>query len=408
MKRLQNKIYILLLLLITSVFVGCKKNSWYENFREKEKSPFGTYIVYNEMENLFEGEKITYLNDNFLDYIYDEYYYDNDTTSLYNYVSIKSYQHRLTSTGAEKLLEFTRHGNTVFIAAYDFNDVLKDSLGISTERVHENIYGVENLKKLYGDLHLSHTDFKPRTFYYDRNLRENYFSGYDIDKTAILGNQTIAGDDDYPVFLKIKHGKGYFYLHSQPIAFTNYYMLKENASYVANVFSYLPNREIIWDPQIKRSTYSQNNEEDKESVFSYFFQHEALTWALYLFMAGLLIFMLFNARRKQRAIPNIPEIKNGTLEFVHTVSNLYIQSENHKDMAVKKINFFFEYIRTHYYVNTQNLSDDFRKKLALKSGNSYESTNYLINTIVDINNRETCTEEELVRLNNLIENFLKL
>ena len=44
---------------------SCKKTNWNENYREKEKSPFGTYIIYNEAKTLFKNEEIVYLKHRF-------------------------------------------------------------------------------------------------------------------------------------------------------------------------------------------------------------------------------------------------------------------------------------------------------------------------------------------------------
>ena len=46
---IQFLFFISALVLLSS----CKKTNWRENYREREKSPFGTYIIYNEAENLF-------------------------------------------------------------------------------------------------------------------------------------------------------------------------------------------------------------------------------------------------------------------------------------------------------------------------------------------------------------------
>ena len=42
---------------------------------------------------------------------------------------------------------------------------------------------------------------------------------------------------------------------------------------------------------------------------------------------SLLLFMRFNARRKQRPIPIIEPLKNSTVEFTHTIANLYLKEK---------------------------------------------------------------------------------
>ena len=143
---------------------------------------------------------------------------------------------------------------------------------------------------------------------------------------ASCGNRRGDGEK-LPNFLKIYHGKGAIYVHSNPIAFTNYYLLKNKESYTEKVFSYLPNKTVYWDPHIKKSVYSNKKDEDNTSVFNYFLQHETLTWFLIVSSTGILLFMLFNARRKQRAIPIIKPLENTTVAFTQTISSLYLKED---------------------------------------------------------------------------------
>jgi hypothetical protein len=115
--------------------------------------------------------------------------------------------------------------------------------------------------------------------------------------------------------------------------------------------------------------------------------------------------MLFNARRKQRAIPIINPLENTTVAFTQTIASLYLKEEDHKNVADKKIAFFLEKVRTKYLLNTANLNKDFIQHLAAKSGNEIENTNYLINTIITLHKRSECSKEELLILHKMIENF---
>ena len=46
-------------LLFLFALIGCNKTDWTENFKEKEKSPFGNYIIYNEAKELFKDNQVT-------------------------------------------------------------------------------------------------------------------------------------------------------------------------------------------------------------------------------------------------------------------------------------------------------------------------------------------------------------
>lgn len=387
---------LLLLFLVTS----CKKTNWQENYREKEKSPFGTYIIANEATSLFENQKVTFLKKNFYDY--SIFNYNVDSTEVNNYVLIKGFAANQTSEGIQELLDFVKRGNNAFIALNYFRTDFKDELEFTTNDLDKDIYTISGLKKLKGEFYLENNNFGNKTYHFDRNIRRNYFVEYNENKTIVLGTTKIDGEK-VPNFIKIYHGEGAFYLHTNPVVFTNYFLLKNKEDYAANLLSYLSEDTILWDKHIKRSLYDSENK--KPSIFKFFLQHETLTWFLIVAFAGLLLFMFFNARRKQRAIPVITPEKNTTVAFTQTIANLYLSEENHKNLVDKKITFFLEKVRTKYLINTNNLNSDFIQKLGAKSGNNLQNTKYLINTIITLHKKAECSEEELISLHKMIEKF---
>ena len=385
-------------------FVSCTKTNWTENYREKEKSPFGTYIIHNEAENLFAPKEVITLKDNFYDYLYKNY--DTTRSDYGNYICIKNNANKLTDEGVNDLLSFVYDGNNAFLSLNYFTDELKERLEVSTNNLDSNVYTVAALKKLQGSFFLTNKSSENKEFTFDRNIQRNYFTTFNENTAIVLGTTKIDGEK-VPNFLKIYHGKGAIYLHTNPIVFTNYYLLKEDIAYIENVLSYVSSTTIFWDPQIKKSKYSNQNDDDNTSVFKFFLQHKTLTWFLVISLVGVLLFMLFNARRKQRAIPIIHPLENTTVSFTQTISSLYLKEQNHKNLVDKKIVYFLEKVRTKYLLNTSNLNKIFIKNLAAKSGNDIKNTKYLINTIITLNKKSECTQEELLVLHKMIINFFK-
>jgi hypothetical protein len=397
LQQLKKYAPLLLLFMLTS----CNKTDWTENFKEKEKSPFGNCIIYNEASTLFKNDSVTLLKQNIYDYLLFESVIDS--TEIQNYVSIKHSGSKYTNGSTRELLNFVAKGNNVFLAFNNFRDTLKASLKFTTNNLDKDVYTVKVLKKLKGIFELKNTQFSKTSFTFDRNIRRNYFLEYNENATTVLGTMEIDGEK-VPNFIKIHHGKGAFYLHTQPIAFTNYNLLNGKEAYAANVLSYLPSAPIIWDPQIKSSKYA-DEKEDNTNVFKFFLAHKTLTWFLFVSLIGLLLFMLFNARRKQRPIPIIEPLKNSTVAFTQTIANLYLKEQDHKNLVDKKIAYFLEKVRSKYLLSTANLNADFIEKLAAKSGNKLQKTKYLVNTIIALNKKSECSEEELVVLHKMIENF---
>jgi len=406
MMRLKNKT-TLILIAVSFLFISCNKTDWNESYREKNKAPFGTYIVFNEASTLFNDNKIITLKENIFDYLTYNYLEIEEEDNYYNYICIKASGHKFTSSGVESLLRFVHNGNTAFISLNHFTTDLKEQLDFEITNLDKDKYNPSQLKQLAGSLSLEHKKYAEKNYDFDRNIRKNYISTFNKNKSIVLGTQDVNGKEE-PNFIKIYHGKGAVYIHTQPNVFTNYFMINEKYDYAENVLSYLPNRTVLWDPLIRTSKHSSKENENKESIFSFFLKNESLTWFLYVSLFGLLLFMLFNARRKQRPIPIVNGLKNSTVEFTQTIANLYHKENNHKDLVTKKIGYFFEKVRTLYLLETNNLNSDFIERLALKSENKLSNTKYLINTIIALNKKYECSEEELVSLNKMIENFFKI
>ena len=408
--------YILLWLCFISL-LGCRKQTdWTEHYKDKSKDPFGLFILHNEAEELFDNKEVIYLRKNIYDYLYDTYFEEDYS---FNYVCIKNDINKISQAGLMELLLNVEEGSIAFFSLGYFSEYLESELNFEIENMgslaafikNDSLYGAQQKR---GHMKFMNKDFDNSSFFYDRNMSLNYFSNYDSNTSVVLGTNTFDGKEQ-PVFLKVYYGKGIVYLHTEPIAFTNYNLLKDNYEYAEQALSYLPSNDIIWDTQTRNSRLDRQSSDgsgsrsnpDSGSVFQFFLDNPSLKWFLYLMFSGLIVFLLFNARRRQRPIPVIDPPKNSTLEFTHTISNLYLLNKNHQNLADKKIQYFLEKVRTRYFLDTSNLNKDFIEKLALKSGNDLQSTEYLIRTILYTNGKSNCSADELMELNKLIDNFLK-
>jgi len=67
--------------------------------------------------------------------------------------------------------------------------------------------------------------------------------------------------------------------------------------------------------------------------------------------------------------------------------------------------YFLEYIRRNYFLDTQILDDKFVKNLSLKANKKQEDIKILVNKIAYLRAKTNCTEQDLLDLNKLIEDF---
>ena len=183
----------------------------------------------------------------------------------------------------------------------------------------------------------------------DKNEGDYYFSAFDSINYSILG---YAKTDKKRVnFIKIPFGNGTILLHTEPKAFTNYNILKDDRyRYVESILSYLPDDDVYFDSYSKRQTPYGDAEE--ESNLSWFLEQLSFRWAWYTALIFLLLFMIFNAKRRQRIIKIIKPLQNTSLAFVKTISNLYIETQDYKNLIDKKITYFLEKVRTDFNIDT--------------------------------------------------------
>jgi hypothetical protein len=295
-----------------------------------------------------------------------------------------------------ELLKNVEAGGSAFIAAQYFVSVFADTLNLDTR---DYFFNSDELGFVSQQDSASLTFTNPsfsNSYLFARQNTNNYFNSYDSTRTTVLANN----DFDLPVLLRVKWGKGNLILSSTPLVFSNIYLLHENHTEFAEiVLSYLPKQDVAW------TAFYQLGRMEAGTPLRFILTSEPLRWAYYISILSLVLFMIFEAKRKQRIIPVIKPLQNTTLEFVGAIGNLYYQNNQHKSIAEKKINFLLEHIRTKYWMSTVKLDDSFIYALARKAGKPDADVRDLFNTIQAIHAKENLSAEELIALNSKIEKF---
>lgn len=390
------KIYIALLVLLLVAIVVIDSNrpkpiDWTPTYFLKDRIPYGMYVFDKEIGSLLKNQNIEKFSQTPYEYFDNKFDYD---TLVNNYevkgtlLSISKISN-LDNQSVTEICSFVRHGNTAFISSETIPNTLLDSLNLKMDseyKYSDSIYNWLANKKL-GNQKYKITE----------GVNNNYFSKIDTLKTTVLGYQN--GDSTRVNFIKVKYNTGTFYLHTQPVAFTNFHLLKGNHhEYAEKVLSYISKTNVFW------CIKNQNGEVISQSPMRYILSQPALKWAWYIFLIGMLIFILFNAKRKQRIVPIIKPLANTTVDFTKTIGNLYYQEGDHNNIIDKKIIYFLEKIRNEYLIDTHKLDDDFIKKLHHKSGKKLDDIKNLVSLInLYRKNRFISIEEDLIEINNAIE-----
>ena len=385
--------YILYLSVAFGAFVivkllSPKQHNWTITFAHSDKNPYGAYAYSELLPDLFPGKKISNS--------YKTVYELSDSLSDSDNIVIISSNFNADKEDTERLLQHLENGGSAMISAEAFWGHFADTLGLSTYDYFfktGNIFGQRDTSFLkFANTQLDTL----QEFPYRRDNIHNYFNQFDTTRTTVVAKN----DYNYPVTLRMNIGKGTLILNSTPLIFSNIYLLSsDNNQFVSKTLSYLPIQNLTW------TEYYHLGRMESSTPLRFILTNEPLRWAYYITLFSILVFMIFELKRRQRIIPIIKPLSNTTLDFVSTIGNLYFQSGEHKNIADKKIQFFMDQLRTKYWLNTNILDDSFVGTLARKSGKDEQESRDLIKTIISIRSKERISADELMDLNKKIENF---
>lgn len=211
----------------------------------------------------------------------------------------------------------------------------------------------------------------------------------------------------------IKFGKGEIFLNTTPELFTNYqFLTTDGYNYSKTWLSQIPKDQPIYWLEIGRykKTIVNHESEDEErnsSYLQFIFQDRYRNIAISLFFIGIILFILFRAKRMQPIIPILSKKPNMSLIFADTITSIYFNQRNPMVMTrIQKAN-FYSIIQKHFNVDlSKNLSERTIQLLAQKA-------NVSSNEIVSIVNRlkkqseSNIDEKELLKTRKMILDFYK-
>ena len=387
-KAIRNYLILLSVVVIVmalTVFSSAdRKVDWEQTYDANSKQPYGLYIFGEQLKHFF-SKKLDRIS-----YTPYEYLRRNQQKGNYNYIFTTK---GIDEVSLKKVLSDVQAGSQALFLNND--DGLMDTLKIKTNyqlmvsEVNLQLNSTSYNKPIY---------LRPEGDY----IRVNYFTRLDKERDKALG-YAFSSDGKKERrkinFVEVPYGKGKFFLHlGPPIAFTNYF-LKENQevrSYAATVLSYLPeDRPTVWFVPPTQG----------EDTLSFIMSQPQLRTAWHLMLLGFVLYLLFKGKRQQRIIPVIEKPKNTTIEFAQSISSLYYQERDATDMVRKKITYFLDQVRQRYYLDTQQINEDFAAKLANKSGKDKELVQQIVGTIIHFEQTQQAQEETLTQMDKWIDEF---
>lgn len=361
--------------------------NWTPTYLVEDKIPFGTYILRQRITDVLPSTSVKTVKAAVYNNLAER------PAGKSNYFIIGSMVN-VDKLDYQQMVKYMEAGNHILIAAYQIRGVLADTLKLEIT----SDFSFQNKRK-YPINFVNPSLKRELDYYFDKGISGQYFSTIDTAKAIVLGQK----QNNSANFIQYKYGKGSLMILPNPQLLTNYSLLREDgADYAAKVFSYLPKAEtLLWDEHFSRKNGNEG------SILRVLFKYEQLRWAYYIALLSLIVFVLYEIKRRQRIIPVIERPKNSSVEFVNVVGRVYYQQRNNRDIAEKKITYLLEYIRNKYRLKTTDLNQEFREALINKSGATADVIDDILDQIKFIKAGQTVRDDQLIRLNKNIEEFYR-
>jgi hypothetical protein len=389
---MQRGIYILFLMCLL-LLVACKnpfhKTEWDVTLKSTDKKPYGAYLAYQSLQNYFPQAQINTLSQWFN-------YNNIDREISYNYhgatlLILAGLELNVTESEWGHILQFAYDGNEVVVMGGNLDHKILSSLQCSQRAAGMEEYPLSLFNTGEKNLGVLKLRGAPDSFGYNGHSLQGYFVHDTV--TAKTGNNDTVGNlqrfaiatnpdtlgcvkNTRPNILRYRIGEGHITLHASPLVLSNYFLLQNNnRQYMDGLWGTLPANinYVYWNEYYKRAL--------PVSAANVLWRYPATRYAVMLAIIVLLMYVLFESKRRQRIIPVIPPLQNSSVSFVETVGRLYYNKRNHINLADKMITHFLEWVRTTYFINTNHINDTFIKQLALKSGQDEDTVRGLAHLI---------------------------
>jgi hypothetical protein len=400
--------YWLLGIVIVAVFVlvfkdGCNSGSNKSftervTLRKRDKIPYGTFVAHSQLDKIFPKAEISINKEE------PGYWEHIDETNNKQAIIIVAPYFMADEYEIKELVHFAEAGNDVFISSFELSHYAEDIFKCKS-RLSDNV----SSSKKGNQATLATPPFKGTpNFKYNGRRFETHFTYYDTSFTTVLGR----GSSGEPNFIAIASGSGHIYLHSAPLAFSNYFLLQNNnLDYYASVLSVIPanTEKVLWDEYYlgKDELTKDNSKEDEPNFLSAIMKYPGISTGLILGALLLLAYTLLGMRRKQRAIPVMERPKNDSLDFVKTIGRLYYDKGDHTNLGQKMGAYFLEHLRSNYKLPTNELSDDFVQKVEIKTGVPHNEVLHIVTTIIHLRAGMQMSAKDLQQFYLVLEDFYK-
>ena len=300
---------------------------------------------------------------------------------------------------------FLENGNEVlFISKYlNFKDNPWSNL-LETSSYHDTLFHLEwndTLAYTYKPLVLNDFDLIGNYDWlsYFESSKEITNTQSSLDQIA-THEDILHLQDSLCIFRKVSTGSSAMYFHTVPELFMNsaavgeFYLMNFNKT-----FDNFKNEKVVFHK------FKKNNIRDgarKESYIQYILSEPSLKFAYYLTILMALIYVFFSSKRKQKEIPIIKKSKNTSLEYINTMSAIFMAQDQNEKLVKHMEKNFFHKMKTLYFIDRDDTN--FAQKLSKKSKVPIALINKILKQFSGVGSYDF-NDDQLIRLHNDVNSF---
>ena len=144
----------------------------------------------------------------------------------------------------------------------------------------------------------------------------------------------VASDTLTTACLREYPNGGKLIVTTMPLVFTNYGVMDSDARKLSEYMSSFFKGRKLYRLYEEKGKNTMMEEEDGD--FKYIMSQPPLKWAFYIILGLLFIYMVFNSRRRMKAIPVHKIDEDTTLQFAKVLGTFYYHQEYHVPFLMKK------------------------------------------------------------------------
>ncbi len=397
MKEKKYVIFLVAVLIIYILTELAKPNpiNWTATYHSNHKIPFGTFATHDLLKDLFSGKPA--------EPAYKSIYELVNEDQIESNLLLMSDVIALDRNDMETLLSYINDGHTVVLSARDFGGALTDSLDFRI--------GVKDPLLTYDFEAIQETLVGEATEVITLDLDKDQSVLYPFSNVATTSFFTKVPEENFKVRAFNEAGqavlaeytglKGKLYISTMPLALTNYFVLNEKtSSFASSILSLFPE-----DESLIHNEYYQLGRNESQTPLRVVLANKSLRWAMFILLLTLVIFLLFESKRRQRIIPLITPLKNLSVEFVETLGRLYYRQKDHKKLAQKRVSYWKDFVRRNFNLRVDQFDEEFEKELSKKSGLEINKVQVLLHFIKKVESGSEINQDELIRIEKNLNAF---